>query len=331
MKAEGSTILVTGGAGFVGSYIVEELVRAGARVRVYDDFSSGEEANLVGVKNDVEVIRGDILDTEGLLRAASGVDVICHQAAQLEIVRCIESPIEDLRSNTEGTLSILEAAKRLSIPKVVYASSACVYGPATYIPEDEAHPTVPNWPYGVSKLAAEHYARLYYEYYQIETIGLRYSIVYGPREWYGRVLTAFLRRALDQLSPVVWGGDQERDFVYVEDVARLNRLSVESDEVECDVFNVSTGVGTSIRELANLVCDLFGLDQPIYEDIGEGEVSKLVTDRMRLPAELKQMVLDNSRAKETFDWKPVTSLRQGIMSEMDWLHHNTDRWVTMRI
>ena len=322
-------VLVTGGAGFIGSHIVEDLVRHGAAVRVYDNLSSGCEANLDPVRRDVEIVRGDILDVRELRRAATGMDVVCHQAAQLEIIRCIEAPVEDLRSNTQGTLNVLEAAKLCGIRKVVFASSACVYGQAQYTPQDEAHRTLPNWPYGISKLASEHYARLYHDSYGIETIGLRYSIVYGPREWYGRVLTAFLKRALEKKPPVVWGGHQQRDFVYVTDVARVNRLCIEHDGLAHQILNVSTAVPTSVVELATLVCGLFGLDEPIFEDVPEGEPSPLMEGRIRLPAELQMMVLDNRRAMELLDWVPAVALRDGIRTEMQWLMDNADRWVVM--
>ncbi len=322
-------VLDTGGAGFIGSHIVEDLVHRGARVRVYDKLSSGCEANLDPVRRDVEIVRGDILDVEDLRRAAVGMDVICHQAAQLEIIRCIEAPVEDLRSNTQGTLNVLETAKACGIRKVVFASSACVYGQAQYTPQDEAHPTLPNWPYGISKLATEHYARLYHDSYGIETIGLRYSIVYGPREWYGRVLTAFLKRALEKKPPVIWGGHQQRDFVYVTDVARMNRLCVEHDGLAHRILNVSTAVPTSIVELATLVCDLFNLDEPVFEDVAEGNPSPLMQGRIRLPAELQKMVLDNRRAGELLGWVPEVGLRDGIRKEMDWLKDNAARWVEM--
>jgi UDP-glucose 4-epimerase len=328
MELDGLKALVTGGAGFIGSHIVDDLVASGAKVRVLDNFSSGYMENLEHLEGEIEVIREDVLDFEALLKAAKGVDVISHQAAQLEIIRCIETPVEDLRSNAEGTLNVLEVAKQLGIPKVVYASSACVYGQAQYVPQDEDHPTVPNWPYGVSKLAAEHYARLYSEYYGIDTIGLRYSIVYGPREWYGRVLTAFLRRALNGEPPVVWGGDQERDFIYVKDVAHFNRFCIELNNPGHSVFNVSTGIGTSIRQLAELTCELFDLETPIYEDVQEGEVSKLVEGRMRLPSELRKMILANEKARQ-IGWKPVVSLQDGILREMEWLKGNKDRWTEM--
>jgi len=329
MNLKGLRILVTGGAGFIGSHIVEDLVKAGAIVRVFDNFSSGLRENLCHIGGDIEIIEGNLLDKEALLSAAVGVDAISHQAAQLEIIRCIEEPIEDLRTNAEGTLNVLDSAKRLGISKVVYASSACVYGQARYVPQDEGHPTLPNWPYGISKLATEHYARLYYEYYGISTIGLRYAIVYGPREWYGRVLTAFLRRALEKKPPVIWGGDQQRDFVYVDDIVHLHRLCLERDGLGNQAFNASTGVGTSIRQLAETVCELFDLDASVYEDIHEGEASDLVSGRIRLPAELEQMILANDKAKRTFGWAPVTDLQEGLLSEMAWLREHRDRWTTM--
>lgn len=144
MTLDGAKILVTGGAGFVGSHVVDELVRSGAAVTVLDDLSSGFVENLAEVRADVELIRGDIGDLETLADAAAGCDAICHQAAQLEIIRCIEAPLDDLRSNAEGTLNVLEAARRAGVRRVVYASSACVYGQARYVPQDEDHPAEPN-------------------------------------------------------------------------------------------------------------------------------------------------------------------------------------------
>lgn len=330
MKLSGARVLVTGGAGFIGSYIVEDLVRVGARVRVFDNFSSGLRANLAAVAGDVEVVEGDILDREALGRACAGMDAISHQAAQLEIIRCIEDPVADLRINAEGTLNVFQAAVAAGVGTVIYASSACVYGQARYTPQDEDHPREPNWPYGVSKYATEGYGRLYHEYYGMQTVGLRYAIIYGPREWYGRVLTAFLRRALDGAPPVVWGGTQERDFTFVADVAACHRRCLEADDLGAAVFNVSTGVATSVRALADLVVEVCGLGAPpVYEDVAEGQVSQLVPGRMRLPAELKRMVLDNRRARERLGWAPAVGLREGLGREFAWLREHAERWQTM--
>jgi len=329
VNLKGVKVLVTGGAGFIGSHVVEDLLHHGAEVRVFDNFSTGHRENLGGVSSEVEIVVGDILHFEALLKACHGCDVISHHAAQLEITKCIENPIHDLRINTEGTINVLECARRLGVKKVVYASSACVYGQAEALPQREDHGLNPNWPYGVSKLAAEHYARLVGENFELSTAGLRYSIVYGPREWFGRVLTVFLRRALSGEPPVIWGGDQQRDFVFVKDVARLHTLCVADGGGGSELFNVSTGRGTTIRCLAELVCSRFGLTEPIEEAVGEGQQSTLIEGRIRLPAELKQMVLDSSKAQARFGWVPETDLTTGLTQEMEWLVENQGRWSRM--
>lgn len=329
-RFDGQRVLVTGGAGFIGSHITDALVRAGARVRVLDDLSSGFRENLADVAGDVELVEGSILDEDTVTAAVRGVDAICHQAAQLEIIRCIEEPLEDLRSNAEGTLRVLEAARVCGVRRVVWASSACVYGQAQAELQPESHPTSPNWPYGVSKLAAEHYARLYHELHGVSTTALRYSIVYGPREWYGRVLTAFLRRALDGQPPVIWGGRQQRDFVHVSDVVAANLALLADQRFEGSrVFNVSTGRGTRIRDLAALVCEAFELAPPIFEDVAEGEASELVDGRVRLPAELAHMVLDPAALHQAIGWQAKIALPDGLLSETAWLREHADRWSVM--
>lgn len=330
MEIEGVRVLVTGGAGFIGSHIVESLVKKGAKVIVYDNFSSGSMENLKHLEKDIKVIRGDILDYNKVLDASRGVDVISHQAAQLEITKCIDNPIEDLKINTEGSLNVFNAAIKNDVKKVIYASSACVYGQAQYMPQDENHPTNPNWQYGVSKLTVEKYADIYNRYYEIPMIGLRYSIVYGPREWYGRVLTVFLKRATEGKLPVLWGGDQIRDFIYVSDVISLHNLCIENDKVQNEVFNVSTGIGTNIEQLARLIIEFFNLDgEPVYENVKEGEVSELVKNRKRLPLELKKMILSNKKAKKILGWETKVALKEGLVREFDWLKSNKHRWKKM--
>jgi UDP-glucose 4-epimerase len=314
---------------------VEALVTAGARVRVLDNFSSGRETNLAAVASDIELVTGDILDLDTVVNASSGCDLISHQAAQLEITKCIEDPIGDLRSNTEGSLNILEAARYQRIRRVVYASSACVYGQAETLPEAETHPVSPNWPYGISKLAAEHYARLYYELHGIDTVGLRYSIVYGPREWYGRALTLFCRRALAGQAPVVFGaGSQLRDLVYVDDVVAANISALDVALPAAPVLNISTGVGTTIREMAEMVCELVnapagGRLSPVFDDVAPGEVSILADGRQRLPGELQAMVLDPRAAQSALGWRADVMAREGIERELDWVRANPGCWTEM--
>lgn len=333
MNIKGSDVFVTGGAGFIGSHIVENLVNKGARVTVFDNFSSGTMENLAAVKKDIRVVRGDIRDRARLTRAMKGAELVSHQAAQLEITKCIDNPVDDLRMNTEGSLNVLHASVKNGVRKIISASSACVYGQAQYIPEDEDHhPTNPNWAYGVSKLAAEKYSAIYSELYGIPTVSLRYAIIYGPREWYGRVLTIFLKRALQGQPPVVFGdGHQLRDFTYVGDVVSLHNLCVHKNTGPVQVFNVSTGKATSISKLASQVMRTTGLKgKPIHEEVAPGERSELVEDnRMRLPSELDAMVLKSAKARRVLGWAPKTGLRDGLQREWDWLRVNNKRWKTM--
>ena len=176
-------------------------------------------------------------------------------------------------------------------------------------------------------MAAEKYCKIFNADFNTNIINLRYSIVYGEREWFGRVLTIFLKRAQLGKAPVIFGnGDQLRDYIYVKDLVEAHNLCLMSDLVY-DTFNVSTGVGTSISNLARLVIDLF-LDniKPIYEDVKEGEMSQFVNGRIRLPSELKQMVLDSTYITKTLGWKPKTSLERGLKLEMDWLKENPEQW-----
>lgn len=319
-------IFVTGGAGFIGSHIVESLIDRGYNVTVYDNLSTGNLSNLNHLSGEFEFIEGDILNFDRVLTAMEGHDIVSHQAAQLEITTAMDTPQADLEVNTTGSLNVFEAAVKNNISKVIYASSACVYGQAESIPQSEEHPTQPNWPYGVSKLAVDKYANIYTETYDIPFVGLRYGITYGPREWYGRVMTVFLKRALNDEPPVVWGGEQERDFVHVSDAARLHNAILDTEIEGSEVYNVGTGVKTSINELASLIVEITNIDtEVIYEDVGQGEESQKV-ERNRLPQELKQMVLDPSKAEQDLGWKPNILLREGLKRQYAWVLENSDQW-----
>ncbi len=332
MNLASAKVLVTGGAGFIGGHIVESLVAQGAQVKVYDNFSSGTLDNLAAVRDSVEVIEGDILDAETLARAMRGCNVVSHQAAQLEITRCVDDPGFDLRVNTLGSLNVFAAAVKTGAETLINASSACVYGQAQSTPQTELHPQQPNWAYGVSKLAAEHYGRLYHDLHGLKTTSLRYAIIYGPREWYGRVLTIFLKRALQQRPPVIFGdGAQERDFTCVHDLVRLHNQCITSDVAAGEIFNVSTGVPTSIRRLAELVTEIARLPgEIIHESVAVGARSTIVEEnRQRLPGELQQMVLSPEKARRMLDWTAGVALRQGLELELEWLRANAKRWSRM--
>lgn len=327
----GKAILVTGGAGFIGSHLVDDMLAAGHRVTVFDNFSSGTRDNLAGVRADVEIVTGDIRDRSAIVKAAHGKDVISHQAAQLEITKCMEDPLGDLETNLVGTINVLQAAREAGVQRVVNASSACIYGQAVDPPSDETGPHDPNWSYGASKLAAEKYAQVFSKDYGFPVYSLRYGIVYGPREWYGRVLTIFLKRALEGKPPVVFGeGDQLRDFVYVDDVVRVHRACLEAALPGAHSFNAATGIATSIADLATLVCEVTGIAAPpVREAIAPGETSSLVDGRMRLPAELGVMHLSAEKTARTLGVRAATPLREGLAREWAWLRENPQRWNEM--
>jgi UDP-glucose 4-epimerase len=330
--ASPKSVLITGGAGFIGSHLVDDLVAGGHAVTVFDNFSSGSRENLAAVIDDVEIVTGDILDRDALLAAARGKDVVSHQAAQLEITKCMEDPIGDLRTNLIGTLNVLEAARQAGVERLINASSACIYGQAVAPPSDEdAHPHDPNWSYGASKLAAEKYAQVFSQDYGFPAFSLRYGIVYGPREWYGRVLTIFLKRALERRAPVIFGeGEQLRDFVFVDDVVAVHRACMETALTGAHSFNAGTGIATSIAQLAQLVCEVTGLDErPLRENVQPGERSELVDGRMRLPAELAVMHLSPAKTQRLLGVRPATPLRDGIAREWDWLREHSERWNEM--
>lgn len=333
MSLQGRKVFITGGAGFIGSRIVEDMVAKGARVTIYDDFSSGLMSNLAAVAKDVKIVRGNIMDFSSLKRAMRGAEIVTHQAAHLEITKCILDPIDDLTVNAVGTLNVLKAAAAHKVGKLIYASSACVYGQAEYVPEDEErHPTNPNWAYGAAKLAGEKYCRIYSELHDMQTVGLRYAIIYGPREWYGRVLTIFLKRALAGKAPVVFGkGNQLRDFTFVDDLVDLHGRCLAQNTGEHEIFNVSTGIGTSIRKLAQTVIKVTGMrGKPVFEEVKEGERSALVEEkRERLPCELQRMVLDPAKAKRKLRWTPKVMLEEGLRREFEWLQEHPRTWKKM--
>lgn len=322
-------IVVTGGAGFIGSHIVESLVQLGHQVVVYDNFSSGLLDNIRGVE--CEIIEGDILDSEKLSRAFQGAEVVSHQAAQLEIFRSTDDPLFDVNMNIVGTLNVLEAAKKRGVRHVLNASSACVYGQAHGMTSEKSEAR-PNWAYGVSKLAAERYGLIYSDSNAPDVTSFRYGIVYGEREWYRRVLTIFVKRALEGKPLVIFGdGDQLRDFVHVSDVVACHNTALMNDKSAGGVYNVGTGVPTSVKCLAEIVVDVSGKKLEILsEQTEQGEYSRLVPGKRRNTAELKSMWLDVSKAKSELGWAPRVILREGIARSYNWAAQNLDRWKEIR-
>ncbi|MGH7275545.1 MAG: SDR family oxidoreductase [Candidatus Rokuibacteriota bacterium] len=249
--------LVTGGAGFIGSHLVERLLADGARVRVLDNFSTGSRANLpfaTKAGRRLEVVRGDLRNRAAVLRAARGARAIFHQAAMRSVPRSVKDPLGANENNVTGTLNVLEAARRCRVPRVVYASSSSVYGARPDLPKREEQPPAPISPYAVSKAAGEQYAAVWARLYGVETVGLRYFNVFGPRQdpksEYAAVIPRFILWGLRGKPLEVHGdGAQSRDFTYIDNVVEANVLAARAPGVGGEVFNVGCGERVSLLEI----------------------------------------------------------------------------------
>jgi len=279
----------------------------------------------------LKIVKGSILDFAQLnmIVKKEKIDIIDHLAAELEVYTGIKDAERDAKINILGTLNILNAALRNHVEKVLFASSGAVYGQAKYLPIDEEHPLEPHWPYGVSKLAAERYVLQYNKLFGLNTTAFRYSIVYGPKEWFGRVLTMFIKRIfLENKPPVVFGdGSQTRDFVYVKDVVKAHMLAIERQESAGKVFNIGSGEGVSVKELANMLVKASnkGFDI-IYDNPKEGSASHFQPERIRLQGELVNFILDCSKAEEILGWRPQTDFNKGVTKEIEWILKFPKRW-----
>jgi UDP-glucose 4-epimerase len=297
MNVTDRAVLVTGGAGFIGSHLVDALVEDND-VRVLDDLSTGRRDNL---HPDVTLVQGDLRDDAALDEATDGVDLVFHEAAIASVTRSVDDPVDSHRVNAAGTLDLLERARREDA-RVVVTSSTAIYGEPTSIPVTEDEPTTPLSPYGVEKLAVDHYARLYHDLYGLETVTLRCFNAYGPRQAggeYSGVITTFLEQACaGQDLTVEGGGSQRRDFVHVEDVVRAHLLAATTDGVG-EAYNVGTGRSVSVLELAELVRELAGSRSDIvHVPARSGDVT---TSRA-----------DISKARAGLSFEPTVSLREGI-------------------
>ncbi len=289
-------VIVTGGAGFIGSHVVEAFFQNGWEVLVVDDLSRGKKEN---IPPHVNFLCLDI-NSEEFEKVVQDFspDVISHQAAQVSVPYSWENPVEDERRNVEGTLRVILAARKSKVKRLILASSVAVYGEPQELPVRENHALNPLSPYGLSKLAAEKYALLFSG--SLEVVILRYGNVYGPRqesEGEAGVVSIFLRRLNNNKPPVIYGdGNQTRDFVYVEDVAQANILAVNGRP---GIYNIGTGHETTVNELANLLISLTDSDlSPLYTQPREGEIYRIF-----LHIEL---------AEKDLNWKPRFSLEEGL-------------------
>lgn len=313
MDIAGKKVMVIGGAGLVGSHVVDELLKSDVReIVVYDNFFRGSYDNLAEALTDPRVIisphGGDILHTDILNRAMEGVDGVFHLAA-LWILQCHEYPETAFEVNVRGTFNVIMAAIRNKVKRVVYSSSASVYGDAVELPMTEDHPYNNDTFYGASKIAGEHFFKSLGKRYGLDWVGLRYMNVYGPRQDYKGAYIAVMHKILDRIehgqSPVVFGdGSQQYDFIHVSDVARANVLAMQSS-VGGKNYNVGRGIGTSIKDLTELLLNLTGSDLPIkYEPAG----LTFVTNRIGCP----------KAAQRDLGFRWTVDLEEGMRSLIEW-------------
>ncbi|MEF8813970.1 MAG: GDP-mannose 4,6-dehydratase [Halovenus sp.] len=317
-------VLVTGGAGFIGGHIAEQLAASGHDVVVIDNLvpyydlgikeHNVEAAREATEENDgtYELLEASITDEEIVDDLVADTDVVYHQAAQAGVRKSIEQPKKVNHFNVDGTIEILDAARKHGVDRVVVASSSSVYGKPEYLPYDEDHPTTPVSPYGVSKLATEQYARVYSEVYGLPTVSLRYFTVYGPRMRPNMAMTNFVSRCLHGEPPVVYGtGEQTRDFTYVTDVRRVNEQLLTDDSADGEICNVGSTDNIDIQTLAEVVRDEIDPSLDIvYDDPRTGDA--------------EHTHADVSKASELLGYEPTVDIREGVRQFIDWYRDNRD-------
>ncbi len=277
-------VLVTGGAGFIGSHLVERLVATGDRVRVLDNFSTGSADRLAHLGADVQVQAGDVRDPRALATAAEGAEVIYHLAALVSVVKSVAQPVETFDINLSGTLHVLEAARQSGVRRVVLASTCAIYGDTHKLPVSEQDPPAPLSPYATSKLAAEEALKLYTRLHRLETVSLRFFNVYGPRQDpaspYAAVVPRFIAALRAGGQPTIYGdGLQTRDFIYVGDIVESLRAAATLPGIAGAVFNVGRGEETSVLDLAETIGACLSREvQPAFAPPREGEVRRSRAD-----------------------------------------------------
>jgi UDP-glucose 4-epimerase len=308
--------LVTGGAGFIGSHLVDALLERGDQVRVLDDFSTGSWENLEADREHLEIVEGDITDPAAVRAAVRGVEVVYHQAALASVPRSVANPLATHRVCVDGTLQVLLAARDAKVRRVVYAASSSAYGNSARLPKSESDPTGPLSPYAAAKLAGENYCAAFSEVYGLETVRLRYFNVFGPRQTpdspYAAVIPLFMQALTTDRSPMIHGdGEQSRDFTFVADVVQANLLAAAAPGVSGRVYNVACGRRTSLLELVALLNGLLGKNiVPIHATSRLGDV--------------KHSQATIERAREDLGYRPTTDMKEGLRRCLEWWERRGD-------
>lgn len=302
--------LVTGGAGFIGSNIVEELVKRDEKVRVIDNFITGKLENLKPFLRNIELVEGDIRDLKLMRKISGGVDFVIHQAAFRSVPKSVEDPTLCNQTNVEGTLNVLMAAHKNRVKRVVYASSSSVYGNADMFPQKEEVALKPLSPYGASKLAGEYYCKVFSATFGLETVALRYFNVFGPRQnpesKYSAVIPAFISQMIKGQRPTVDGdGKQSRDFTYVSNVVKANLAATTAKNASGAVINVGCGRNYSVLDIINSLNESMGTDiRPVFGPARKGDARKTEADitRLRKLLGIRDFVSFEDGLERTLDW-----------------------------
>jgi nucleoside-diphosphate-sugar epimerase len=301
--------LITGGAGFIGSHLAEELVRRGERVRVVDNLATGKKQNLAHIPG-VDLLEGDLADLDVARRAVDGVEYVLHQAAIPSVPRSVKDPITSNRANIDASLNLLVAARDAGVRRVVYAGSSSAYGNTPTLPKVETMPTAPLSPYALQKLVAEQYCQMFTRLYGLETVTTRYFNVFGPRQDpsspYSGVISLFISAMCEGRRPTIYGdGEHTRDFTYVANVVDGVLRACVAPEASGEVVNVATSGRVSLNQLFRAVRDLVGADvEPIYEEPRAGDV--------------RDSQADISKAQRLLGYQPIVAFEEGLERTVAW-------------
>ncbi|HYW81513.1 MAG TPA: SDR family oxidoreductase [Thermoguttaceae bacterium] len=304
------TFLVTGGAGFIGSHIAEALVERGDKVRVFDNLSTGHLSNLDDFRDQIEFVEGDLTDADMVTQVVDGVDCIFHEAALASVPRSVEAPLATNAACVTGTVTLLDAARRAGVRRLVYAGSSSAYGDQPTSSKREVDLPAPISPYGAAKLAAEYYCRAFTGTYGFETVTIRYFNVFGPRQDpdspYSAVIPLFLTALIEGRQPVIYGnGLQSRDFTFVANVVRANLLAADAEGVAGRVFNAANGRNTDLLTLLEILNRLLGTDvKPKHEPARVGDVM--------------ESMADITQARNLLGYEPVVYLEEGLRRSIDY-------------
>lgn len=305
------TVLVTGGAGFIGSHIAGTLASNGARVRVLDDLSTGHRENIEEIDGDIDFIEGNVADEDLLARVLEGVEVVFHQAAIPSVPRSVEEPRQTHIASVDGTFSLLLAARDKKVRRVVYAASSSAYGDQPVLPKAEDMRPDPLSPYAVAKLVGEYYCRTFTLVYGLETVSLRYFNVFGPRQdpgsQYSGVVSRFISSLLSNERPVIYGdGEQSRDFTYIDNVVAANLSAAVSPGASGKIINVANGERITLNQLLDEVKQLTG-KQDVSAEYFEPRVG-----------DVRHSLADVSLAREFLGYESKVGLREGLQRTIDW-------------